>query len=284
MHSLRRAAARAACSSSKAVAVPRQQVASFAMQISKANVRPATMLPLARHFSQTSRVAQDEEKAAIEEAIKSTEETGSTTDASQEPRPIRQADISPEQTIFISNISFDVTDVHIREAFGKYGEILRVSLARDARGLSRGFGFVDFKDPESSSRAISEANKSFWHGRCINVAQRLPTDITKSRQRAGKNFVVEPTNSLFIGNIPYETSDADLNRMFKDLENIQEVRVAVDRNTGWPRGFAHADFPDVEAAKKAYEQLQNFEINGRKIRVDFAAQREPARTNRLQQS
>lgn len=85
---------------------------------------------------------------------------------------------------------------------------------------------------------------------------------------------MKPTSSLYIGNIPYETSDADLNRLFKDLENVKEVRVAVDRNTGWPRGFAHADFYDVESAKKAHEQLQNFEIGGRRVRIDYAETKE----------
>lgn len=79
-----------------------------------------------------------------------------------------------------------------------------------------------------------------------------------------------PTNSLYIGNIPFETSDADLNRLFRELDNVTDVRVAVDRNTGWPRGFAHADFKDVESAQKAYEKLQSTQMGGRDLKVDFA--------------
>lgn len=118
-----------------AVAVPRQQVASFAMQISKANVRPAAMLPLIRHFSQTSRVAQDE-KAAVEEAIESAERTGSTADESSTATS-QGPDMS--KTIFVSNMAYDVTDAHISEAFGKFGSIVQINIARDNRGLSRGY-------------------------------------------------------------------------------------------------------------------------------------------------
>jgi nucleolin len=82
-----------------------------------------------------------------------------------------------------------------------------------------------------------------------------------------------PTNSLYIGNIPYETSDADLNRLFRELEDVVDVRVAVDRNTGWPRGFAHADFASVDSAKKAHEKLSEMEFGGRKLRVDYSASR-----------
>lgn len=86
---------------------------------------------------------------------------------------------------------------------------------------------------------------------------------------------MDPTDSLYIGNIPYETSDADLNKIFRELDNVTDVRVAVDRNTGWPRGFAHADFSDVESAKKAYEKLSALTIGDRLLRVDYAQNRKP---------
>lgn len=81
-----------------------------------------------------------------------------------------------------------------------------------------------------------------------------------------------PSRSLYIGNIPYETTDAELNRLFKDLEDVRDVRVAVDRTTGWPRGFAHADFGTVEAATKAKEALSSLTIAGRPLRIDYAAE------------
>lgn len=84
----------------------------------------------------------------------------------------------------------------------------------------------------------------------------------------------DPTRALYIGNIPYETSDADLNKLFRDLDNVVDVRVAVDRNTGWPRGFAHADFADVESATKAHEKIAQMQLGGRTLRVDFSEIRE----------
>lgn len=65
--------------------------------------------------------------------------------------------------------------------------------------------------------------------------------------------------------------------MFRSLENVTDVRVAVDRNTGWPRGFAHADFVDVESATKAYEKLLQYNLGGRELRVDYAEHR-PSKT------
>ncbi|KAI1412591.1 RNA-binding domain-containing protein [Hypoxylon sp. FL1857] len=267
MHSLRRAAARAACSSSIAVAVPRQQVASFAMQISKANARPATMLSLARYFSQTSRVAQDE-RTAVEDAEESANQIDSTDNAPLESSPTENERSRDGPSIYVSNMTFDATDAHLREAFVKYGEVISVYIGRDGRGLSRGFGFVTFKDQDSADRAVQEADKSFWHGRRINVEHKKATP-----DKPKKPTNIGPTQSLYIGNIPYETSDADLNRLFQELDNVTDVRVAVDRNTGWPRGFAHADFADLESAQKALEKLSEIEIAGRRLRVDFAVYR-----------
>lgn len=70
-------------------------------------------------------------------------------------------------------------------------------------------------------------------------------------------------------------SDADLNKLFRDIRNVIDVRVAIDRRTGQPRGFAHADFTDVESAEKAMGQLQNKEVYGRVLRVDYSGSKVP---------
>ncbi|KAI8965282.1 hypothetical protein F5Y11DRAFT_313531 [Daldinia sp. FL1419] len=272
MHSLRRAAARAACSSI-AAAAPRQQVASFAMQICKANVRPAAVMPLARYFSQTARVALDEnESAAVEEAIESAGQPGSTAE---------QAAETVANKIYVRNFPYDITDDLLREAFSKYGEITSLQVARDPTGVSKGYAFISFADEASVPRAIEEANNSFWQGRRLFVQ---PRTISGNTARPLARGPAEPTTSLYIGNIPYETSDADLNNIFRDLENVVNVRVAVDRNTGWPRGFAHADFKDIESARNALEKLQGYQLGERTLRIDFAASSSQApRNDRFQQ-
>lgn len=68
----------------------------------------------------------------------------------------------------------------------------------------------------------------------------------------------------------FEMSDKDLNDLFREVRNVIDVRVAIDRRTGQPRGFAHADFIDVDSAVKAAELLSGKEIYGRKLRVDFS--------------
>lgn len=80
-----------------------------------------------------------------------------------------------------------------------------------------------------------------------------------------------PSRTLFIGNLSYEMTDRDLNDLFRGIENVTDVRVAIDRRTGQPRGFAHADFIDVESAQKAYDQLNGKDMYDRKLRLDFSS-------------
>jgi nucleolin len=89
--------------------------------------------------------------------------------------------------------------------------------------------------------------------------------------REGGGFAFNPpSKTLFIGNMSFEMSDKDLNDLFRDIRNVMDVRVAIDRRTGQPRGFAHADFIDVASATKAKELLHDKTIYGRQLRVDFS--------------
>jgi len=135
------------------------------------------------------------------------------------------------------------------------------------------YGFVTFDSKEALDAACANVNSTFWHGRRITCIPRTaPTQSNKFSARGVRNNgqPKEPTPQLFIGNIPYETTDAELNKIFKGISNLRDVRIAVDRTTGWPRGFAHADFADAESAKIAYDRLQGVTINDRQLRIDFA--------------
>ena len=79
-----------------------------------------------------------------------------------------------------------------------------------------------------------------------------------------------PSKTLFIGNLSFEMTDRDLNNLFRGIRNVIDVRVAIDRRTGQPRGFAHADFIDVKSAMEGMKMLADKEAYGRKLRVDYS--------------
>lgn len=79
-----------------------------------------------------------------------------------------------------------------------------------------------------------------------------------------------PSNTLFVGGIPFELTDRDIQNLFKDVRNTIDIRVPVDRRSGMPRGFAHVEFLTVEHAYQGMEVLMRKEPYGRKLRVYFA--------------
>ena len=68
----------------------------------------------------------------------------------------------------------------------------------------------------------------------------------------------------------FDMSDRDLNDLFRGVKDVIDVRVAIDRRTGQPRGFAHADFVDVQSAQNAAEYLRGKVVCGRGLRIDFS--------------
>jgi RNA recognition motif-containing protein len=129
---------------------------------------------------------------------------------------------------------------------------------------------VTFASAEELQDACANVNGSFWHGRRITCIPRT-TDEARKSKKEHRNSPQKPTSQLFVGNIPYETTDAELNRLFRGIDNLRDVRVAVDRTTGWPRGFAHADFTTVEAATEAKRKLEGAALGDRPLRIDFAS-------------
>ena len=125
---------------------------------------------------------------------------------------------------------------------------------------------------ESASRAIELYNMQNFEGRRLSVQYALST---KNPARSFGSPPPDrpmngPTKTLFIGNMSFDMSDRDLNTLFREIKNVIDVRVAIDRRTGQPRGFAHADFTDVPSAERAMGELSGKVVCGRALRVDFS--------------
>ncbi|MRI34441.1 RNA-binding protein [Endozoicomonas sp. OPT23] len=79
-------------------------------------------------------------------------------------------------------------------------------------------------------------------------------------------------NKLFVGNLPFDSNEGDLQEAFEQFGEIDEIRVIIDRETGRSRGFAFVTFAESDAANDALA-LDGKELNGRNLRVNFATER-----------
>lgn len=217
--------------------------------------------------SQIPKIAAPSFPSIAQRRTYTTETTEATDGTLYNKGPHRDAQgnpLKPTETVYVGNMQFDVKESDLKEYFSQVGEVINTKIIYDPRGLSKGFGYVQFANIEASQQAVEKLNNEVYMGRRLNV-QYL------AKPAANRMTPSEPTKTLFIGNMNFEMSDEDVQDLFKDIKNCIDVRVAMDRRTGQARGFAHADFTDVESAQAAKEKLSGRVFFGRALRVDFSA-------------
>ncbi|OJV21448.1 MAG: RNA-binding protein [Bacteroidetes bacterium 41-46] len=80
--------------------------------------------------------------------------------------------------------------------------------------------------------------------------------------------------NIFISNLSWAIKDADLRDLFADYGEISSAKVIMDRETGKSRGFGFVEMPNEEEGKKAIEELDKAEYDGKVITVNVAKPRE----------
>jgi cold-inducible RNA-binding protein len=79
---------------------------------------------------------------------------------------------------------------------------------------------------------------------------------------------------LFVGNLPYDTTESDLRELFSPVGTLSAVIMPVDRETGKPRGFAFVEFSDTAQAEEASRRFNNQPFKGRNIAINEARAKE----------
>jgi RNA recognition motif-containing protein len=85
--------------------------------------------------------------------------------------------------IYIGNLSYNVTEDELRNAFTEFGEVSRVNIITDKfTGQSKGFGFVEMPMQSEAEEAIKALNESSLKGRNIKVNQARPRSERPQRR------------------------------------------------------------------------------------------------------
>ena len=78
------------------------------------------------------------------------------------------------------------------------------------------------------------------------------------------------STKLYVGNLPYETSESDLQTLFESAGQVSTINIVRDRATGQARGFAFVEMNDVEGAQRAINELDRHQYGGRALTVNEA--------------
>jgi RNA recognition motif-containing protein len=74
---------------------------------------------------------------------------------------------------------------------------------------------------------------------------------------------------IYVGNLPFTTTDAELRTLFSEHGTVESVSLPSDRETGRPRGFGFVEMSQADAAR-AIQSLNGKDLGGRPLRVNEA--------------
>ena len=80
---------------------------------------------------------------------------------------------------------------------------------------------------------------------------------------------------LYVGNLSYNSTEAELSDFFAEVGEVIEARIVTDRETGRSRGFGFVEMADEASAQASIEQLNGKSLDGRELRINEARPRPP---------
>lgn len=79
--------------------------------------------------------------------------------------------------------------------------------------------------------------------------------------------------NIFVGSLPFKIEESELQEIFEEYGTVTSVKIITDRATGRSKGYGFVEMSNDEEAKKAIDELNNAEIEGRTIVVNKAEEK-----------
>ncbi|HYE61792.1 MAG TPA: RNA-binding protein [Phycisphaerales bacterium] len=80
--------------------------------------------------------------------------------------------------------------------------------------------------------------------------------------------------NIYVGNLPYSTTESELEQLFSQHGQVSRASVVIDRETGRSRGFGFVEMPDDAQGDAAINAMNGYDMGGRKLVVNEAKPRE----------
>jgi polyadenylate-binding protein len=154
--------------------------------------------------------------------------------------------------VVIKRLPASITDRALHDIFKDFGHILSVKVARDAKGVSKGYGFVHFDSDKAAKDSIEIVNGTELEGSSAAVQVEVFVPRTQ-RQTAPDKWT-----NVFVKNIPKSYSEAALKAVFGTFGTITSA--AVSMVDGKSVGFGFVNYADHEAAAAAAATLNDKDV------------------------
>jgi len=171
-------------------------------------------------------------------------------------------------TVTVRNLDPLITQADLEERFA-HESLKSVRLVLDEEGISKGFAFLDFTSEEGCKMALKQ-HRQRMAGKTIQVVLTASASsvgapsATQDEERGVKYH--DDSNTLFVRNLGFVTTQQDLLKFFSSCGDLLEVRLVRDGRTGRSKGFAYVEFSSAEGLNNALK-LDQHVLNHRKISV-----------------
>ncbi|NXG81058.1 NUCL protein, partial [Baryphthengus martii] len=166
------------------------------------------------------------------------------------------------KTLIVNNLSYAASEETLQELFKKASSI---KMPQTNQGRPKGYAFVEFPTTEDAKEALNSCNNTEIEGRAIRLEFSSPGwQKGNTNARGGFN---QQSKTLFVRGLSEDTTEETLRESF---EGSISARIVTDRDTGSSKGFGFVDFSSAEDAKAAKEAMEDGEIDGNKVILDFA--------------
>ncbi|XP_051525825.1 polyadenylate-binding protein 1-like [Myxocyprinus asiaticus] len=169
--------------------------------------------------------------------------------------------------IFIKNMDESIDNKALYDTFSAFGNILSCKVVCDENG-SKGYGFVHFETQEAANRAIDTMNGMLLNDRKVFVGR---FKSRKEREAALGAKAMEFTN-VYIKNFGEDIDTEKLKSIFSEFGKTLSICVMTDES-GCSRGFGFVNFENHGDARRAVNEMNGKELNGRVLYVGRAQKR-----------
>jgi len=192
------------------------------------------------------------------------------------PTTPRSGNSGPKKNcnVYISNLPAGVDDVWLRKEFGRFGLITSAKVMQ-AYSKKRVYAFVQFTEEAMAQAAVEGANGVY--------AGNFPLVVKIADRDKDKGLPNQPSNNLYISNLPFTFTVADLERVFSPFGQICSSVVLTHPHTGIGRGVGLVRFFCVLDATAAIQGLNGKVLEGhdRPLEVKYAEDSETKQVRKM---
>ncbi|KAG0703849.1 hypothetical protein DFH29DRAFT_802771 [Suillus ampliporus] len=291
------------------------------------DIAPVSGDTVALSHAEKRRQKKKDQKAQDRPSKKRKVTDGSVAGVSaKDSKPAGNSKPKRQNSVWVGNLWFKTTPDALRGFFDGVGEITRIHMPtkKGTKEENMGFAYVDFATPDAKVTAITQSEREL-HGRNLLVkdgddfagrpaskltagteedakgpsAGKSVSGLTKTQQKILRVQKQPPAQTLFLGNLGFDTTVESIRELFEahrhpqkvgkgvkvndaevdagedknDTKDVwlRKIRMGTFEDSGACKGFAFLDFTSTEHATAALINPRNHRLNGRDLVVEYAS-------------